>query len=303
MRAGISSESIKEITVEAKGILYVVATPIGNLGDITLRAVETLKNADLIAAEDTRHTAKLLSHLDIHKEVVSFHEHSTEHEAARLLRALEEGKSIALVSDAGMPLISDPGYILVRDAVAAQIPVTVLPGATASTAAVALSGLDCRRFLFAGFLAAKSVKRKRELVQLSESAVPLVIYESPNRVTALLEDLAEVFSPDIQVSVARELTKVHEEVLRGSCADVLAELRSRGQLKGEFVIVADTKRDRREMEDDELREALQGYMADGMSKKTAVEFAASIFGIPKKRVYNISLHMGAQEEDIKKDPR
>lgn len=284
--------------MEEKGILYIVATPIGNLGDITMRAVQTLKEADVIAAEDTRHTAKLLSHLDIHKEVVSFHEHSSERDMDRLLKMLKDGKKIALVSDAGMPLISDPGYMLVRAVVSAEIPVTVLPGPSAAATAVALSGIDCRRFLFAGFLSSKSIQRKRELIQLSESGVPLVIYESPNRVISLLEDIAEVLSPDTEISVARELTKIHEEVLRGPCADVLAELRGRGQLKGEFVIVAGTKRNLREMEDDELREALQGYMADGMSRKAAVDFASSIFAVPKKRVYKISLDMGKREHDF-----
>ena len=161
--------------MEETGTLYIVATPIGNLGDITLRAVETLKAVDVIAAEDTRHTAKLLSHLDIHKEVVSFHEHSSEREAGRLLEMLRAGRSMALVSDAGMPMISDPGYVLVRGAIDSVIPVTVLPGPSAAAAAVAVSGIDSRRFIFAGFLPAKSVQRRRELVQLAAGDMPMVI--------------------------------------------------------------------------------------------------------------------------------
>lgn len=280
--------------METNGTLYIVATPIGNLGDITLRAVETLKEVDIIAAEDTRHTAKLLSHLDIHKEVVSFHEHSSEREAERLVRALESGRNMALVSDAGMPMISDPGYVLVRKAIDAGIPVTVLPGPSAAAAAIAVSGIDCRQYLFAGFLPTKQVQRRRELVRLAASDMPIVIYESPNRVISLLEDISAVLDSQTPVSIARELTKIHEEVVRGHCNEVLAELRSRDVLKGEYVVIADAHRNVREMEDDELREALAGYMADGMSRKAAVDFAASMFGVPKKRVYRISLDMGGR---------
>ncbi|MBD5559272.1 MAG: 16S rRNA (cytidine(1402)-2'-O)-methyltransferase [Clostridia bacterium] len=278
--------------METKGTLYIVATPIGNLGDITLRAVETLKSVDVIAAEDTRHTAKLLSHLDIHKEVVSFHEHSSEREAERLLGMLEDGRSMALVSDAGMPMISDPGYVLVRKAIDADVPVTVLPGPSAAAAAVAVSGIDCRQFLFAGFLPSKQVQRRRELVRLAAADMPIVLYESPNRVLDLLEDISAVIDPETPVSVARELTKIHEEVLRGHCDDVLSELSAREMLKGEYVIIADAHRNIREMEDDELREALAGFIAEGMSRKAAVDFAASLYGVPKKRVYKISLDMG-----------
>lgn len=274
-----------------------MATPIGNLGDITLRAVETLKSVEIIAAEDTRHTAKLLSHLDIHKEVVSFHEHSSERDADRLIDALADGRNVALVSDAGMPMISDPGYVLVRRAIDADIPVTVLPGPSAAAAAVAVSGIDCRQFLFAGFLPAKQVQRRRELVRLAASDMPLVIYESPNRLVSLLEDISSVIDPQTPLSVARELTKIHEEVVRGSCDEVIAEFRARGILKGEYVVIADAHRNVREMEDDELREALAGYMADGMSRKAAVDFAASIFAVPKKRVYRISLDMGGRKDE------
>lgn len=279
-----------------KGTLYIVATPIGNLGDITQRAVDVLRTADLIAAEDTRHTAKLLSHLDIHKEVVSFHEHSKSAQAQALIERLEKGESIALVSDAGTPLISDPGLALVRRCITADIPLSVLPGPSAMTAAIAVSGIDCRRFVFAGFLASKQVPRRQELVQLSEADLPIVIYESPNRVKDLLEDISFALGADTIVCAARELTKIHEEILRGECASVLSILNSRESIKGEFVVICDAHRNVKEMEDDEIREALLEYIGDGMSRKDAVQYAAAVLGQPKKRIYRISLDMGQKSD-------
>ena len=276
------------------GTLHIVGTPIGNLGDITLRAIDTMKDVDVVAAEDTRHTAKLLSHLDIHTRLISFHEHSGRGRVDEIVRILEHGQSVALVSDAGMPMISDPGYALVDACVERGIPVTVIPGPSAATAAIALSGIDCRRFVFGGFLSTKQTERRRELVKLSEADAPIVLYESPNRVTDLLTDICEVLGSETPVCTARELTKVHETVLRGSAGQVLASLRDKETQKGEFVVIADAHKDVRELEDSELRNRLAKLMLDGMSRRDAVQYASAVYGIPRKRVYEILLSMDAQ---------
>lgn len=273
------------------GTLYIVGTPIGNLGDITLRAIETLKEADVIAAEDTRHTAKLLSHLDIHKPLVSFHEHSGQAKTEEITALLLDGKNVALVSDAGMPMISDPGYYLTRACSELDIPIAVVPGPSAATAAIALSGIDCRRFVFGGFLSTKQTHRRQELVQLSSADAPIVLYESPNRTVSLLEDICEVFSDDAQVCVAKEITKIYEKALRGPAAEVLESLRSAEPLKGEYVVVVSVHQDVQEMKDDELGERLLALIADGMSKRDAVRYASTVYQIPKKRVYSLLLDL------------
>lgn len=273
------------------GTLYIVGTPIGNLGDITLRAIETLQTCDVVAAEDTRHTAKLLSHLDIRKPVMSFHEHSTKGRTEELVAILAEGKNVALVSDAGMPMISDPGFFLTRACVENNIPVAVVPGPSAATAAIALSGIDCRRFVFGGFLSAKQTHRRQELVQLASADAPIVLYESPRRVTDLLKDICAVLGDSVSCCVAKEITKIYEQALRGSAGEVLAEVRAQEPLKGEYVVIAEAHADVRELEDDEIRERLVELMGDGMSKRDAVRYASTVYNLPKKRVYSILLGM------------
>lgn len=273
------------------GTLYIVGTPIGNLGDITLRAIETLREADIVAAEDTRHTAKLLSHLDIHKRLISFHEHSGRARVDELTALLEEGNNIALVSDAGMPMISDPGYQLTRACIDESIPVAVVPGPSAVTAAIALSGIDCRRFIFGGFLSAKQVQRRQELVQLSSADAPIVVYESPNRMIELLEDVCEVLDNQVQVCAAKEITKIYEEALRGTAGEVLRALREQPQIRGEYVVIINAHLDVQEMEDEQLREQLTKFMAEGMSKRDAARYASVVFNLPKKRAYKLLLDM------------
>lgn len=283
------------------GILHIVGTPIGNLGDMSQRAVDTLREADIVAAEDTRSARKLLTHFDIRgKELASLHEYSSTRRVEELADQLEAGKDIALVSDAGMPLISDPGYAIVAECCRRDIPVGVIPGPSALTAVIALSGIDCRRFVFGGFLASKRTARRRELVQLCGSNLPVVLYESPKRIVDLLDDVCETLSPDTPVCVAREITKRHETTLRGSAADVAATLRA-GEPLGEFSVVVDARVDRKEMEDDDIREKISDLIAEGMTNRDAARYAATVFGVPKKRAYEILLAMERNEPDEEED--
>jgi 16S rRNA (cytidine1402-2'-O)-methyltransferase len=221
--------------------LYLVATPIGNLGDITLRALEVLKNADRIACEDTRQTQKLLNHYSITTPTISYHEHNERQRSAELIEALRTGGRIAVVSDAGMPGISDPGTVLVREAIAAGVPVIPIPGANAALSALIASGLPADDFHFLGFLPEKAGARRTRLEALAtqprESAETLIVYEAPHRIADTLGDLEVVFGPALRVVAARELTKLHEEFLRGTVAEVRAQLAGRDRIRGEFVLL------------------------------------------------------------------
>ena len=221
------------------GKLLVVATPIGNLDDLSPRAQAAFEQADLIACEDTRHTGRLLSHLGIRKPLISLHEHNEKQRLPRLIADLEEGKVIALASDAGTPLLSDPGFLLVREAAARGLRIEPIPGAAAPLAALVVSGLPPYPFTFAGFPPPKSGKRRTFYKGWAALGHTLVFFESPHRLIPSLEDaLAEL--GDRPVAIARELTKLHEEVLRGPLSEVLEELRARPALKGEFVVVVGT---------------------------------------------------------------
>lgn len=218
------------------GKLLVVATPIGNLDDLSPRAQAAFESADLVACEDTRHTGRLLAHLGIKKPLISLHEHNERQRLPRLLADLEEGKVIALASDAGTPLLSDPGFLLVREAAARGVRIEPIPGPAAPLAALVVSGLPPYPFTFAGFAPPKSGKRRTFFKQWADLGHTLVFFESPHRLIASLEDaLAEL--GDRPVAVARELTKLHEEVLRGPLSEVLEKLRGRPVIKGELVIV------------------------------------------------------------------
>jgi 16S rRNA (cytidine1402-2'-O)-methyltransferase len=221
------------------GKLLVVATPIGNLDDLSPRARAAFESADLIACEDTRHTGRLLAHLGIKKPLVSLHEHNERQRLPRLLADLREGKTIALASDAGTPLLSDPGFLLVREAAAAGVRIEPIPGPAAPVAALAVSGLPPYPFTFAGFPPPKSGKRRNFYKGWAALGHTLILFESPHRLLASLEDaLAEL--GDRPAAIARELTKMHEEVLRGRLSELLAELKGRPSLKGEFVVVIGT---------------------------------------------------------------
>jgi 16S rRNA (cytidine1402-2'-O)-methyltransferase len=219
-----------------KGTLYVVATPIGNLEDITYRAVRVLKEAGLIACEDTRHSAKLLQHYGIDKPTVSYHEHNEANRAEELVTKLEQGMSVAQVSDAGMPGISDPGYRLIKLAIEHGISVVPVPGASALITALAASGLPTDSFQFHGFLPAKSGQRRSMLEALSDSQSTIVVYEAPHRVAESMQDVVEILGAERPVVLARELTKMHEEFLRGTAAEVLARVQA-CELKGEITLL------------------------------------------------------------------
>ncbi len=221
--------------------LYLVATPIGNLGDMTLRALDVMRGVDRIACEDTRQTQKLLNHFQIEKKTVSCHEHNERSRALELVNEIKRGSAVALVSDAGTPAISDPGAWLVREAIAAGVPVIPIPGANAALSALVASGLPTSEFQFLGFLPEKSGARRTALEKLAatrrETAQTLIFYEAPHRVLDTLSDIAEIWNPLLHAVLARELTKIHEEFVRGTVAEVRKELASRDRMRGEIVLL------------------------------------------------------------------
>jgi 16S rRNA (cytidine1402-2'-O)-methyltransferase len=216
-------------------MLYLIATPIGNLGDITLRALETLRQVDFVASEDTRKTGRLLQHFEIQKRQIAFHEHNEVKAGAKIMALLADGKSVAVVTNAGTPGISDPGYTLVRQAIEANIPVTMIPGASAVVMALVLSGLPTHSFTFRGFPPRKSGKRRRFLAVDAESPHTLIFYESPHRLAAFLEDALAVYG-DRPAALANELTKLYESVQRGTLSELLA-LFAEEEPRGEYVVV------------------------------------------------------------------
>ncbi len=221
--------------------LYLVATPIGNLDDITLRALGVLKRVDRIACEDTRQTQKLLNHFSITTPTISCHEHNEHTRATELVQDIKDGKAVAVVSDAGMPGISDPGSLLVKEAIAAGVPVIPIPGANAALSALVASGLPTSEFHFLGFLPEKTGARRTRLEGLAgvprDSAQTLIFYEAPHRILDTLGDLEFVWGPELRVALARELTKLHEELLRGTVAEIRKELAARDRIRGEFVLL------------------------------------------------------------------
>jgi len=218
------------------GTLYVVATPIGNLNDITFRALETFQKVDLIAAEDTRHTKKLLSHFNIKSRLIAYHEHNEEQSARGIINLLKSGSSVALVSSAGTPTVSDPGYRLICTAVSENISIIPIPGVSAAITALSASGLPSDRFCFIGFLAARSKRRREQLESLADAPSTLIFYESPNRILAVLSDMIEILG-DRQAVFSREMTKTYEEFLRGPLSRLQAELSARPAIKGEITLL------------------------------------------------------------------
>jgi len=273
------------MTITQAGALHVVATPIGNLGDLTVRARDVLASVDAICAEDTRHTRQLLGALGIERPLLALHEHNEADIAWKLVERLKAGESLALVSDAGTPLVSDPGYRLVREVRAAGLRVVPVPGACAAIAALSVAGLPSDRFCFEGFLPAKSGARRERLAALAREARTLVFYESSHRIEESLADLVAVFGPEREAVLARELTKLFETVL----GDTLAELAERvaadeNQRKGEFVLVV------RGCEDDEQARLIEGQriyakLAEHLKPSVAARLAADLSGAPRKALY------------------
>lgn len=269
--------------------LYLVATPIGNLEDITLRALRVLKEVDLIACEDTRQTLKLLSHYGIKTRLVSYHEHNEMTKASELVVDLEGGAKIALVTDAGMPGISDPGFRLIALAIRHHVPVVPIPGASAFLAALVASGLPTDSFRFSGFLPAKSGQRRKLLESIKDSPRTQVFYEAPHRLLEALADVVEVLGSDRHVVVAREVTKIHEEFLRGRAAEILQQLKARGDVKGEITLLIakpETQDLRPETSTVSVAQRVREIMAtEKADEKAALKKVAKERGIGKSEAY------------------
>jgi len=268
------------------GILYLVASPIGNLEDITFRAVRILKECDLIACEDTRHTLRLLNHYGIGKPLISYHDHNEATRSAELMARLRAGSNVALISDAGMPLVADPGYRLVTAAVNASISVQPIPGPSALLTALAASGLPTDAFRFAGFLPAKSGQRASVLEAFSHDPATLIFYEAPHRILDALADVDRIMGAR-PVVVARELTKAHEEFLRGTARHILDILAARDAVKGEITLLIGKagKSSASQEENTSVEEAVAACMREGLTRMDAVKAVARRRGLPKRDVY------------------
>jgi 16S rRNA (cytidine1402-2'-O)-methyltransferase len=269
--------------------LYIVATPIGNLEDMTYRAVRILGEVDLIAAEDTRHSLKLLNHFGISKPMTSYFDHNQQFKGERILNALRQGKSVALISDAGTPCVSDPGYQLVRDAVAENIPVIPIPGACAAVAALSAAGLPTDAFTFAGFPPSRKGKRRSFLADLATLPGTLVLYEAPHRTEDTLRDIREVLG-ERRIVVARELTKIYEELVRGSVSEVIDRV-EQGKVRGEVVILV-APGETLTKTAEPLTDVLQRLMADGDSSVKDIAIKASqITGVSRNKAYAEALRL------------
>ena len=267
------------------GLLYVVSTPIGNLEDMTYRAVRILKEVEWIACEDTRTTRRLLDHYEIRTRAVSYHDHNEASRTEELTNRLLQGESGALVSDAGTPLLSDPGYRIVNAAVAAGIRIEPLPGPSALLAALVVSGMPTDQFHFGGFLPSKQGQRTRMLESLVDEPATLIFYEAPHRILESLEDIAAVFGTR-PVAVSRELTKLYEETLRGTAAGIGAVLGARDSVRGEFVVLI-SKATEGEQDDTPLEEAVQLLVRAGVSRMDAMKTVARQRGLSKREVYKL----------------
>nr|WP_198648600.1 16S rRNA (cytidine(1402)-2'-O)-methyltransferase [Cyanothece sp. BG0011] len=274
-----------------QGTLYIVGTPIGNLEDITFRAIRILKSVNLIAAEDTRHTAKLLHHFEITTPQISYHHHNRTARQNELLNYLKEGKTIALVTDAGMPGISDPGYDLINASIIANIPIIPIPGPTAAITALSVSGLPTDRFVFEGFLPLKGKERRDRLQALKTETRTIIFYEAPHRLLKTLTDLQGVYGKDHQLTVGREITKRYEEFWRGSLEDAILYYQNSQQIKGEFtLILAGCSQSRfLELTVDQLRDELQQLLDQGMTRSQASRQLAEVTTFSRRQIYNLSL--------------
>ena len=273
-----------------KGVLYVVGTPIGNLKDITLRAIETLQEVDLILAEDTRQTMKLLNHLNISKQMISYHRHNEDAKINMVVSLLDEGKNIALVSDAGMPIISDPGQGLVRFLVENDYKIEVIPGVTALITAVVKSGLDSTRFTFEGFLSVSKKQRINRLNELKDEVRTMIFYEAPHKILYTLKDMYEIFE-NRNICICRELTKIHEEYVNTTFKEAIEKIEENG-IKGEIVLIVEgkseeeiNKKKKEELEKTDPKDVVKLYISQGMDKKEAIKKVAKEYGVNKNEIY------------------
>jgi 16S rRNA (cytidine1402-2'-O)-methyltransferase len=271
--------------------LYVVGTPIGNLEDITFRAVRILQTVDIIAAEDTRHTGKLLQHFQVKTPQVSYHEHNRTSRIPELLEHLVNDKAIALVSDAGMPGISDPGYELVKACIEAGISVVPIPGPSAAITALSAAGLPTDRFVFEGFLPAKTQQRQEHLESLQTESRTLIFYESPHRLRDTLQDLAEVWGSDRQIVLGRELTKLYEEFWRGTIAEAIAHYSQR-EPQGEYtLVVAGIPASQPQLTEEQLKAELKLLINQGISRSQASRQLAKFTSLPRRQLYQLALSL------------
>ena len=284
--ANISIQTKKKILMKKQlnnnfGTLYLVATPIGNLNEVSNRTIETLTNADLIACEDTRNTIKLLSHFDIHTKMVSYHNFNEKEASAKLINELKEGKNIALVSDAGYPLISDPGFELVNDVIDENINIVTVSGPNAAINALVASGLETNHYMFYGFLNSKISQAKKELEQLKEFPYTIIFYEAPHRINKTLNNIYEVFG-NRKVCVARELTKIHEEYIRDDIKNLIDK-----EYKGEIVLLVEGYKQKQERIDEKtLLKEISKLIKEGLKTKEAVKQIANKYNVSKNDIYN-----------------
>lgn len=273
-----------------KGKLYIVATPIGNLEDITLRAIRILKQVDLIIAEDTRHTLKLLNHLEISKPLISYYKQNEHIKCDTVLSKIENGENVALVSDAGTPGISDPGEVIVREAVSRGIDIIPIPGACAFLNAIIASGISCRNFYFEGFLPVNKKEKYERLQNIKQFNTTIIFYEAPHKLLKTLQDIKEVLS-DRNICLARELTKIHEEFIRGNISDVINVLELRENIKGEFVIIVEgnvfspKEIELQELNQLPLNEHYKFYENKGLEKKEIIKQIAKDRHVQKNDIY------------------
>ena len=275
------------------GKLYVVGTPIGNLDDLTFRSLATLKKVTLIAAEDTRHTGKLLQHFDILTPQISYHEHNRLSRLDELLNILSQGQDIALVTDAGMPGISDPGYELIKACIEAKIEVVPIPGVTAVITALAVSGLPTERFCFEGFLPGKAKLRQERIESLKTETRTMVFYEAPHKLLKTLEDLRETFGPTRKIVLGRELTKLYEEIWRGTIAEAINLYRENKTPKGEFTIVVmgNDQADNIQLSEEELKRELKQIIERGVNRSQASRQLAQVTNLSRSRLYKLALEI------------
>jgi len=273
-----------------KGTLYLVATPIGNLEDITIRALHTLESADLIAAEDTRVSGKLLSHYQISKKMISYYEHNKKSKEDVLLNYLEEGKNIALISDAGTPAISDPGADIAAAAIQRGINVVAIPGASAVLTGLAASGLDTTSFCFEGFLPREKKEKREKLEALASERRTMVFYEAPHRICKTLDDMSQAFGEDRYAVLGRELTKIHEEKIRGTFSQLIRHF-AETEPRGEFVIMVSgcPEKPKQEFNPEMIGDELEKLLEQGISRKDAAKLLAKKYDCKAKQIYEIGL--------------